>query len=119
MKKVSMYHVRVGDKLVTFSMTTESGAFRSLKVSVSEYFPQFRVLIFDSLSSDCLVQQEFDDSKSALHFLQSEMLNQAGLERLVDGHLLEYMDYTSYSYETYVEYVPVFRVREIETFRTK
>lgn len=114
MKKVSMYHVRVGDKLVTFSLTTESGAFRSVKLGVSEYFPQFRVLVFDSLTGDCMTQQEFDDRESALRFLQSEMLYHAGREKSVDGHLLEYMDYTSHSYETYLEYVPVFRVRKIE-----
>lgn len=114
MKKVSMYHVRVGDKLVTFSLTTESGAFRSVKLGVSDYFPQFRVLIFDSFNGSCLMQQEFDDRESALRFLQSEMLYHAGREQVVDGHVLENTDYTSHSYETYCEYVPVFRVRKIE-----
>lgn len=114
MKKVSMYHVRVGDKLVTFSLTTESGAFRSVKLGVSEYFPQFRVVIFDSVIGACLMQQEFDDRESALRFLASEMLHHAGREQLVDGHVLENTDYTDHSYETYVEYVPVFRVRKLE-----
>ncbi|MDP2867804.1 hypothetical protein [Methyloversatilis sp.] len=114
MKKVSMYHVRVGDKLITLSLTTESGAFRSAKVGVSEYFPQFRVLIFDSVNSSCVQQHEFDDRESALRFLQSEMLFHATREQLVDGHLLEHTEYTENSYETYIEFVPVFRVRKID-----
>jgi hypothetical protein len=114
MKRKNMHHIRIGTKLITFTVTTESGVFESAKVSVVEYFPQYRVVLFDSVTSDLLEQHDFDDRKSALRFLDSEMRYHAGREHLVDGHLLEYTDYTPHSYETYVEYVPVFRIRKIK-----
>ncbi len=73
---------RIGKHIVTVEV----------RVTVTEYFPPFRVVIYDAIGKELLEEAHFDREETASRHLRDRLNFYEDIQTSVDGELLHYTE---------------------------